>query len=61
MKIDDAKNHQVEDLVLADGRSCDWSCLRCKPTRKPRKEVLYTGVVFAKNTSMLKSEREKIV
>ena len=39
MKIDDAKNHQVEDLVLVDGRSHGWSCFRCKPTRKPGKEV----------------------
>ena len=26
---DDAKNHQVEDLVSLDGQSHGWSCLRC--------------------------------
>ena len=55
--IDDAKNHQVEDLVSLDGRSCSGSCLRSKPARKLEKEVPYIGVVFAKNISMLKSKR----
>ena len=39
MDIDDAKNHQVEDLVSLDGRSRGWSCLRCKPAKKPGKEM----------------------
>ena len=38
-QTDDAKNHQVEDLISLDGRSCGGSCLRSKPTRKLRKEV----------------------
>ena len=61
MHYDDAKNHQVEDLVSLDGRSHSWSCLQCKHTRKLRKEVLYTGVLFAKNTLMLKPEMRKMI
>ena len=58
---DDAKNHQVEDLVSPDGRSRGVSCLWSKPARKLEKEVQYTGVVFAKNTPMLKSERRRMM
>jgi len=60
-QTDDAKNHQVENLVSLDGRSCSGSCLRSKPARKLKKEVPYIGVVFAKNTPMLKSERKRMM
>ena len=60
-QTDDAKNHQVEDLVSLDGRSCSGSCLRSKHARKLEKEVPYIGVVFAKNTLMLKSERKRMM
>ena len=61
MESDDAKNHQVEDLVSLDGRSRGGSCLQSKPTRKLEKEVQYNGVVFAKNTLMLQSERKRVM
>ena len=61
MHYDDAKNHQVEDLVSLDGRSHSLLCLQCKPARKLGKKVLYTGVLFAENTLMLKSEMRKMI
>ena len=61
MESDDAKNHQVEDFVSLDGRSYGGSCLQSKLARKLEKEVPYTGVVFAKNTQMLKSERKRMM
>ena len=54
--LDDAKNHQVEDLVSLDRQSRSGSCLRSKPVRKLEKQVKCTDVVFAKNTLMLKLE-----
>ena len=44
-----------------DGRCCAWLCLLCKLARKLWKEMEDTDVVFAKNTLMLKLEREKVV
>jgi len=55
-QTNDAKDYQVEDLVLVDGRCYDGSHLWCKPTTKLRKEMGYTNVVFSKNTLMLNLE-----
>ena len=60
-QTDDAKNHQVKDLVSLDGRSRGGSYLQSKPTRKLEKEVQYNGVVFAKTTLMIKSERKRVM
>ena len=50
----------VEILVSVDGQCCDWSCLLCKLARKLWKGMEHTGVVFAKNTPILKLEKEKV-
>ena len=37
-----------------------WLCLQCETCNKTWNEMGYTGVVFSKNTPMIKSEKEKV-